>query len=1016
MTCTVTTRPSRLALRSLAMLAVLLTAGSVAAESFDGSRYLCWQLRDVLHDLRDHGLNVVYSSDLVRDDMQIARPLSAATPRDLLDQVLAPFDLLAKDGGRGVLVVVRDGRGQTTVPAASRIPRAEGVLPIWVEQGEVSEATFPGPPFAVPRHHRFLAIRIAGQQIDDWQGAAFELKNRILEARSGASHLKVALEGDAPAVARLVSFGLAPYVDSYVRNDSSSTAVPEVDATARLWSRAAARHRPVLSHLLEAGVRGDEVVILENLRLSEVHHLFLEEIQASGIAVLDTQPSVRGIDSERVRFFLKAETGNLFLALYAAGREQIEIALADRLEARLVFPGGAGFEFESTGKGSTLTVDGQYDQYLFELEPLGPKTTTLGVEVSDTPIVNPYEEVVENQVFRERQLERFESLDVMEYLSGMGHFPGADRTTWTHRIIQRKGRLTDYHHLRLSINGVPYPEEKLLKGRLFRSEALLQLNPLDVELDETYAYDYLGDEEIDGRPTYKIGFRPLRASTREDGSFVSGVVWLDQENHAHHRLRTIQRGIDGRFISQDRTYFYRWIAQDGQCWWDWTRRRGTRTSSSFGRMFTVQTDTVREDFKFNRPDIEQVVQEAYASDIMIHVETPPEGHRWLVKDRGGDRHLAGFEVAEPAPAAATPAGTSTAGQAEAASSSEPASPPPADYGDRSLADIHAFSTRTNLSLFGLGDDEDSDFYPGITISDQDFLDRGYQAFIGFFLEDANLGLSIPNFLRNDWTFSAFLQVPYSSDRRNLKIPTADGELDGSLEIQRSALALSLAMPLSRRTSLTSSLVLTDLSFDGTDDTDPRFVLPNETQERVLDLALTRRWGHFTAEVGYEAAERDDWQPWGIDAAAPLEDEYQVARASLGGFWRVGQGSSLNSAIGYWKGWNLDYFSRLEGNPSRRGLVGFGYPTEADEAAVVSLGWATHLWKTPVNWRLDNSYKWLDETRDTEGENHRLRLQFRFLINGPFKLDIWPSIRYNIVSSIASEEGEVGYGVFIRRRQ
>ncbi|MEM7482030.1 MAG: STN domain-containing protein [Acidobacteriota bacterium] len=1013
----------------LAACVVWSMAAGAAAQSLDRDRYLCWQLEEVLADLQQHGLRVIYSSDLVEGDMQVTASHRAASPMSVLQEILKPFGLAAEESAAGVVMVVRHRTAGGHSTGSRPLPRrgnagVEGVLPVWLESSELVEWSFPATASQAPLDaaSRYLVVRVATERFEDWQRAAFELKNLILDGRSLAQGVRVALAGDRDALARLVSFGLAPYVDAYAYRDHEP--VPAADDTARRWWRVRSAPTEVLSRLLTGAERGDEVVVLEDLRLDDLHHAFLLEIQNTAAGVLYDQPVVEGIAQNRVRFFLDPETDHRYLALYAEGAEQMRFELPQEHAARLLFPRGAAFDFWSSGGHSVLQVDGTSPYYLFELEVQGPGAANFDVEVSDTGIVDPYEEVVKNQVFRERQLNRFESLDVMEYISGLVHLPGADRYQWTHRILQRKGRLTDYHHLAYSINGVPYPEKKLLKGRLFRSEALIQLNPLDVELDETYEYRYLGEETIAGRAAYRIGFRPLREGSPDDGTFVRGEVWLDRRNHAHHRLRTIQKGIDGTFINQDRTYSYEWIASAGQCWWDWTKRRGTLTGVSYGTLYSSETETRRVDFKYNRPDIEQVAQEAYASDIMIHVETPPEGHRWLVKTKDGKRRLEPLAArqdggtARALPSARSEATGDAAAGEEVSAAGEAATDEDAagNYGERTLADIHAYSTRTRFSLFGFNsDDEEADLFPGITISDQDFLNRGYQAFVSFFLEDAFVGLSVPRFLRDDWTLSALLFVPYQADERGGSVETPGGLVDTSLEIRQEAFSLSLGMPLGKRTSLNTIYTLRNLTFGEGDSTSERFVLPTDTLEHTWDLALTYRWRNYSTQVGVEYGLRDDWTAWGVDGGEPLNDSYSGVRSSVGGFWRAGESNSLSAAVGHWKGWRLDRISRLSNNLGRGSLTGFGYVEGADEAVVASVGWGSRLWKTPINLRLDQTFRWLEETRRSVGSIRDTRLFFRFLVNGPFRLDIWPSIRLTLDSTDEDEVGDVRYGLSLRRR-
>ena len=67
-------------------------------------------LGDVLRDLQRRGLNVVFSSELVKPDMKVAAEPKATTPRKILDEVLAPHGLAVRSGPRESFVVVRATR------------------------------------------------------------------------------------------------------------------------------------------------------------------------------------------------------------------------------------------------------------------------------------------------------------------------------------------------------------------------------------------------------------------------------------------------------------------------------------------------------------------------------------------------------------------------------------------------------------------------------------------------------------------------------------------------------------------------------------------------------------------------------------------------------------------------------------------------------------------------------------------------------------------------------------------
>jgi hypothetical protein len=92
----------------MTILALALMLAASAKPKGDAERPLV----EVLNELRAAGLPIVYSDDLVRPEMRVARLPSAASARRLLDEVLKPHGLAVRPGPGGRLLVVRVPRPQ----------------------------------------------------------------------------------------------------------------------------------------------------------------------------------------------------------------------------------------------------------------------------------------------------------------------------------------------------------------------------------------------------------------------------------------------------------------------------------------------------------------------------------------------------------------------------------------------------------------------------------------------------------------------------------------------------------------------------------------------------------------------------------------------------------------------------------------------------------------------------------------------------------------------------------------
>ena len=89
-----------------ALLAAMLLAASPASARDPSGSFAGLTLPQALERLRDAGLNLIYSSELVRDDMRVATEPAGGTPRRILDSLLGPHRLAAVDGPGGALLVV----------------------------------------------------------------------------------------------------------------------------------------------------------------------------------------------------------------------------------------------------------------------------------------------------------------------------------------------------------------------------------------------------------------------------------------------------------------------------------------------------------------------------------------------------------------------------------------------------------------------------------------------------------------------------------------------------------------------------------------------------------------------------------------------------------------------------------------------------------------------------------------------------------------------------------------------
>lgn len=109
---------------------VVLTVPAIAAAQGAPRTFAGKSLGDALKILQERGLNIVYSSELVRPEMRVNAEPTSTTPRRILDELLAPHRLRAMSGAKGALVVIRAPAPSKPVP---KVPPPGVVAPTLVE-------------------------------------------------------------------------------------------------------------------------------------------------------------------------------------------------------------------------------------------------------------------------------------------------------------------------------------------------------------------------------------------------------------------------------------------------------------------------------------------------------------------------------------------------------------------------------------------------------------------------------------------------------------------------------------------------------------------------------------------------------------------------------------------------------------------------------------------------------------------------------------------------------------------
>ncbi len=125
------------ALPCVALTGVLIAAGAGSAtlEARADAGYRGRLLAEVLEELKSAGLALFYSTAVVKPDLRVTVEPSASEPRAILDQILTPLGLEAKEGPAGSLLILASNRDAHSIggrvrSAARGVPVADAIVSI----------------------------------------------------------------------------------------------------------------------------------------------------------------------------------------------------------------------------------------------------------------------------------------------------------------------------------------------------------------------------------------------------------------------------------------------------------------------------------------------------------------------------------------------------------------------------------------------------------------------------------------------------------------------------------------------------------------------------------------------------------------------------------------------------------------------------------------------------------------------------------------------------------------------
>ena len=112
------------------VLLLMMAAGVAGAAAEREGNYAGRPLLEALQALRDRGLRLIYSSDVVTPDMIVTHQPSGRRRRTVLDALLAPHGLEVREGPGGTLLIVRRGSDHAAGSIGGTVRTRDGRHPV----------------------------------------------------------------------------------------------------------------------------------------------------------------------------------------------------------------------------------------------------------------------------------------------------------------------------------------------------------------------------------------------------------------------------------------------------------------------------------------------------------------------------------------------------------------------------------------------------------------------------------------------------------------------------------------------------------------------------------------------------------------------------------------------------------------------------------------------------------------------------------------------------------------------
>jgi hypothetical protein len=239
---------------------------------------------------------------------------------------------------------------------------------------------------------------------------------------------------------------------------------------------------------------------------------------------------------------------------------------------------------------------------------------------------------VEEIVFRHQQAQAAQDAVLRNYIAHVRieqHFhptpadPAYNLVT-ENRLFSEPGTV-EWEELSFELNGAKWTTNRP-SFPLVQAEKVLSL-PLDLRLNQDYAYRLAGVETVGERPAFVVRFDPVDATH----ALYRGTVWIDRATYVRLRVQAVETKLSGPVVSNDETQVFEPSGNiDGRTVWLLNRLISRQIFLIAGRSVLIEREVRLSDFSLNASGFDLERSAARESNRIMYRDTN-EGVRYLVK-------------------------------------------------------------------------------------------------------------------------------------------------------------------------------------------------------------------------------------------------------------------------------------------------------------------------------------------------------------------------------------------------